>query len=342
MKPKISVIMPAYNAERYISATIKSILNQTFKNFEFIIIDDGSTDKTFNIITSFKDPRIRLYKNKLNIGYVKTLNKLIKLSNGKYIARQDNDDISLPLRLQKQFYFLETHKDVGVCGTNAKSFGEKNTLTNLPLKNEDILVNLLFSNPILHSSVMFRKSILTIYNINYYDESLCPCEDYFMWYNISKYTKLANLDYSLIKYRLHKDNTSKLRSDDQKKNRYFIKKIIFKETLNYHITKNELDTLNIIFYHNSLQFNDLKSLDSFFKKIIERNKELQFYNENLLKKTSIYFLAKTCIKVNNISNIHKIRFILNRNFKDILQLSNTFNYKVFYNIINYFIKKNFK
>ena len=122
--PKISVIMPAYNAEQYISEAIESILGQTFADFEFIIIDDGSSDSTSGIIASYKDSRIRYFRNEKNLGIVGALNRGLALAAGEYIARMDADDISLPERFQTQCAYMEKHPDVGVCGTAIKVFGK--------------------------------------------------------------------------------------------------------------------------------------------------------------------------------------------------------------------------
>ncbi|MDD4353774.1 MAG: glycosyltransferase family A protein, partial [Candidatus Nanoarchaeia archaeon] len=124
---RISVIMSAYNTERYIAEAIESILNQTFKDFEFIIIDDGSTDDSLKIIKRYvkKDRRIKLIHNKKNIGLTKSLNKGLKIAKGQYIARMDADDISLPQRFQIQYDFLEKNKDIFLIGTTAFLIDDK-------------------------------------------------------------------------------------------------------------------------------------------------------------------------------------------------------------------------
>ena len=123
--PKISVVMPAYNAEKYIGEAIESILNQTFKDFEFIIINDGSVDHTKEIIREYNDPRIVLLENDKNRGIVLSLNKGLDAATGKYIARMDADDIALKNRFERQVEYLDEHKDIGVLGTGICTFGEK-------------------------------------------------------------------------------------------------------------------------------------------------------------------------------------------------------------------------
>jgi glycosyltransferase involved in cell wall biosynthesis len=116
LSPKVTVLMSVYNGEEHLREAIDSILNQTYKNFEFLIIDDGSTDGSVNIIRSYLDPRIRLIKNKKNIGITRSLNKGLKLARGEYIARMDDDDIAFPERLEKQVRFLNEHVNVGLVG----------------------------------------------------------------------------------------------------------------------------------------------------------------------------------------------------------------------------------
>ena len=152
--------MSVYNAEKFICKTMDSIFNQNFGDFEFLIVDDCSNDKSYEIISSYNDGRIKVFKNKINQGYIHSLNQLITHSRGKYIARQDHDDISLPNRLALQFRYMENNLDVGVCGTNAKYFGKKRWHTSLPLNDSDIRTTMIFRNPFIHSSVMIRRSLL--------------------------------------------------------------------------------------------------------------------------------------------------------------------------------------
>ena len=123
--PKVSVVMPAYNAEKYIGEAIESILNQTFRNFEFIIINDGSVDRTKEIIQEYDDPRIVLLENDKNSGIVVTLNKGVDAATGEYIARMDADDIALSNRIEQQVMFLNTHRNIGVVGSALQIFGEE-------------------------------------------------------------------------------------------------------------------------------------------------------------------------------------------------------------------------
>ena len=164
--PRITVIMPVYNCELYIKEAIDSILNQTFADFDFLIIDDASTDKTVSIIKEYKDSRIQLIEKTVNTGYTISLNYGLKVAKGEYIARMDGDDISLPNRFEKQIAFLDSNPDVVLCGSNFGIIGTEKLII-LPEDNEAIKLGLLKGNCIAHPSVMFRHSVIQEYVITY-------------------------------------------------------------------------------------------------------------------------------------------------------------------------------
>lgn len=193
--------MPVYNAAKYLPEAIDSILSQTFQDFEFLIINDGSTDQTEKIINSYTDQRIRLVSQD-NQGLSVALNKGLNLARGKYIARMDADDISLPERLAKQAAFMDSHPAVGICGTGAMIIDEQGQAIRraaYPLSHEEIEVELLFNSTFAHPAVMFRRSVLQTHNLNYHHDK---GEDFELWTRAVKVTKLANLKECLIKYRL--------------------------------------------------------------------------------------------------------------------------------------------
>ncbi len=155
--------MSVYNGEKYLREAIDSILGQTFKDFEFLIIDDGSTDSSVEIIRSYADPRIRLIQNEENIGLSRSLNKGLKLARGEYIARMDADDISLPRRLAAQVGLLDKQPDIGLVGTSIQLIdcdGERMHVHRVPTTHAQILWALCFTTPLAHPSVVFRKVII--------------------------------------------------------------------------------------------------------------------------------------------------------------------------------------
>ena len=206
--PEVSVIMSAYNDERFIREAVESILNQTFKDFEVIIINDGSTDNTGEVLGSFKDERIKVI-NQDNMGVSKSRNKAIELSKGEYVAMIDADDISLPKRLEKQVNFLDEHKDTGFVGTAAESIDEKgDVLYTIPCieDNETIQKTLLEKNCFIHSSVMFRRKAFE--KVSGYRNEIKYVEDYDLALRISEYYRIYNLKEILCKYRLNKEGVS--------------------------------------------------------------------------------------------------------------------------------------
>ena len=220
---KISVIMPAYNCESYISESIKSILGQTFSDFEFIIINDGSTDSTLDIINQFAkdDERIKIINHETNKGLIYSLNEGIDNAKGEYIARMDADDISLPKRFEKQVEYLDNHLDVGVLGGGGQNFGANND-TNYSPEFVD-LIELLRGVGFYHPSVMIRTKILHKNNIRY-DSEYYLVEDHDLWARLLKYTKLRNLQEILIKYRVHSDSVSNKNRDLQQHNKSKIRR----------------------------------------------------------------------------------------------------------------------
>lgn len=214
--PKITVLMPVYNCELYVQTAVESILNQTFADFEFLIIDDASTDATVSILKKFDDSRIQLIQKPVNSGYTNSLNYGLQLAKGEYIARMDGDDISYPERFAKQIAYLETHPEVVVCGTTYKIVGNDKRIT-LPEHHKAIKIGLLWGNCISHPSVMIRKKVLEEYAIQY-DTSKEPTEDYDMWVRLLALGKLHNLQEVLLEYRVYGNQVSRKRAEEQKKN----------------------------------------------------------------------------------------------------------------------------
>ena len=205
MNPKIAVLMCACNAEQHIKEAIDSILNQTFTDFEFIIVENGSIDKTQNIISSYSDSRIRAFQTKIK-QLACNLNYGLKQTHAELIARMDADDISKPTRLQEQVRFLEQNPDVAVVGTAFEVFGKdtRNKIIAMPVQDKTIRRCLPFRFCFCHPSVMFRKEIIE--NAGGY-KAQGPCQDIELWLRLArdKKIKFANLKNPLLKYRIHQD-----------------------------------------------------------------------------------------------------------------------------------------
>lgn len=215
--PKISVIMPVYNGERYLKEAIDSILSQTYGDFELIIIDDGSTDATEKMILAYQDHRIRYDKNEKNLGVAASLNRGLDLAKGEYVARMDADDISLSDRFEKQVNFMEAHPEVGVLGGAVLLLFPEGTCK-FPLSPSDdqIRVDLLFNSAFAHPAVMIRRSVLTGLR---YEEEFIKCEDYRLWTKLAPVCKMANLSDVILQYRQHDGQVTQIQADTQRMER---------------------------------------------------------------------------------------------------------------------------
>jgi glycosyltransferase involved in cell wall biosynthesis len=218
--PKISVVMSVYNGEKYLREAIESILNQTFKDFEFVIVDDRSTDKTSEIINEYfqKDNRIKVIKNDRNMGLTRSLNKAINQSSGNYIARMDADDIAIKERLEKQVDFMERNPDVVLLGTafyEIDEYGKELSRKFFPTTDRDIRKILIKYNPFCHASVVMRHSAFD--KIGLYDESILKTQDYDLWFRLASVGKVANLSEILMKRRYDDNNISIAQENEQLK-----------------------------------------------------------------------------------------------------------------------------
>ncbi|MBI4847510.1 MAG: glycosyltransferase, partial [Nitrospirae bacterium] len=203
-----------YNGEGYLRASIESILNQTFGGFEFLIIDDCSTDSSSPIIQSYSDSRIKVVTNPVNLGQTRSLNLGLQLAQGEYLARQDQDDISLPHRLKMQIAYLDDNPDIGILGTSAwiiNGRGQYVAYMARPAHQLEVLWSSLFANPFAHPSVMMRTRILRANRLTY-DAQFHYSQDYALWCQFLKFSQGANLREPLIKYRIHNSNASYTRA----------------------------------------------------------------------------------------------------------------------------------
>lgn len=212
--PTISVIMSVYNTdEKYLRESINSILNQTFTDYEFIIIDDGSDENTYKELQSYDDKRIRLYRNDTNIGLTKSLNKALRLARGEYIARMDADDVSNPDRLMVQYTYMNTHPAIHILGSNVECERRYTKYYNMPLRVRRVMAVLDNPGP-PHPTVMIRRSFLDKHGIRY-DENYTKSQDYELWMHSMDYTDIRVLPDTLLYYRIHGGQTSVASNDEQ-------------------------------------------------------------------------------------------------------------------------------
>lgn len=249
-KPRISVIMSVYNSAPFLREAVDSILNQTFGDFEFLIVDDKSTDDSLEILKSYSDNRIQIFENQENIGLTKSLNKLLKIAKGEFIARMDADDISLPERFEKQVSFLEVNQSVVLCGTQIIN-SRDNSISSFPITHSHIATSLLFENPIAHPTVMFnlKANALSIL----YNEKFDVAQDYELWTNLIEKGNFENLNNAQLIYRNHSTNIGVIKHKRQLEISRIIKQQYLKKTIdnlpvsiqNIILTPEELSPIDI-------------------------------------------------------------------------------------------------
>ncbi|MCL2027007.1 MAG: glycosyltransferase [Bacteroidales bacterium] len=275
--------MPVFNGERYLKAAIDSILNQTFQDLELIIIDDGSTDSTEQIISAYNDPRIKYYKNPENIGIVASLNKGIDLCTGEFIARMDADDISLPERLQKQWDFLNANPEFAMVGGNIEEITDDDQhirWVNRPCPAHLLKTQLFFRNTFVHPIVLIRKNVLEEfrYNANY-----IYAEDYFLWSQIAFKYPVTNLPETLMKYRKHQQSVSVQHKQQQvdtvkKIHAYHFQKLSivptsYESNLHYNLL---CDPAGILIFSKK----ERKNVTAWVNRVLKQNESLKVYDED--------------------------------------------------------------
>lgn len=215
--PRVSVVMAVYNGERYLREAMDSILSQTYADFEFIIIDDSSTDDSPSILLSFADPRVCLVSNEHNLGLAKSLNRGIGLAKGEFIARQDADDVSNPGRLQAQVAYMEQNAGVGVIGTATEWIDAAgNPFKTWPAgaTNAELQPLLLVTCPLVHGSVMFRRRCID--DVGNYGADMRTGQDYDLWLRVAEKWDIVNLPQVLYRYRWHDQMVSVTRQSEQR------------------------------------------------------------------------------------------------------------------------------
>jgi glycosyltransferase involved in cell wall biosynthesis len=260
-------------------------LNQTFKDFELIIIDDKSTDESLKIIKSFSDHRIRILRNKKNLDITASLNLGIKSARGDYLARMDADDISLPERFQIQVNYLDKHPDIGIVGSYVEAFGRVNGVWKYFTDKEDLRSNLMFNSGMGHPSVMMRKGLM-------YDEAFPLAQDYELWSRSSPEVSRVNIPKVLLRYRTHDSQKGAKKYDKRTK---LIEKIRRRELDKFGLkfTKAEFRT------HNQIAFgkygNNLVEIEKWLLKIKNHNEEKKIFNQKSLNKVLDGYWFQACL-----------------------------------------------
>lgn len=302
-KPLVSVIMPVYNAERYIREAVDSVLRQSFSGFELIAVDDCGVDSSMEILARIKDERIKIIHNNTNKGIAFSRNRAIEASVGKYIAIMDDDDIAMPDRLLHQIQFLESNPMIDVLGGQASIIDEKgNVLCKPEIMQENCKMNkvmFLFYNSFHNSEVMVRKSFIEKYNIRYCDNML-GMEDFRFWIDCSAHGTISNINEEVLQYRITKTNETTRVRESQKNDRkelYLALRQYSLEKNGFYLERKELEVLNdVINEEGNGTFHSAMEVIELFQtmyKIVEQAKQMQVeYQDELQMWLKIIFNNK--------------------------------------------------
>lgn len=321
--------MPVYNADKYLKEAIDSILNQTYTDFEFIIINDCSTDNSMDIIASYSDPRIILINNIKNIGVADTLNKGINLARGKYIVRMDADDISMLHRIERQVAFMEYNNDVGISGSWVETFNKNKVLhiRKTKVNNDDLKCQLLFFTPFAHSSVIIRTEIFNNYKL-LYDPYFARCEDYDLWVKASEITALANINEVLLKYRIHPEQICQKNREEQDADTKKVRIKLLKK-IGIHPNNSEIELHDLISLH--MRFDKVSQAEVgrlWLEKLVNVNSKTKYFPTDAFNRNISEIWFRCCYnscqfglwvyKYYSISFLSKLQFF---NYKDYIKFA---------------------
>lgn len=315
--PAISVIMPVFNCYLYIDDAVNSILTQTFADFELIIIDDGSTDGTADIIKKFIDPRIKFIFKEVNQGVSIATNEGFRLAKGKYIARMDGDDISIKERFEKQVSILENNPKIFICGSFVQYLGGTNKIVVHKETHQEIITELLISCSICMGVSMFRRKELAQY---FYDENKNSGEDYDFWTKVAWLGEFHNIPEVLLMYRVHDKQASIAHKPQQILDDIDIRLYLFKK-LNYNAQKYSDDLISkMLLLNNPITIKEFDLFLKWIKELVKLNSKSQVYPhkelQNVLQRMkralifSLYF-KETTIGINKkwrIKALSKLSF----------------------------------
>jgi len=278
--PEITVLMPNYNNAPFLKEAIDSILNQTFKQFIFLIIDDGSTDNSISIIKSYNDNRIRLIEKEKNSGIVDALNIGLSETKTKYAIRMDGDDISDKNRLKELYNFMEKNPGIGVCGSNIETFGTTNDLWAYSTDKNKIKARLIFNAGVGHASCIYRMEVFKKHNIHY-SKKHPYMEDLDLFSRLKHFTEFGNIPSTLYRYRILTHNsTVKNRDTIFQRYRNIYKDILLE--LNIEPTSDNIEKHFDFFINPNLTFK-ISEYKKWLNYLISQNKITNIYPQNALE-----------------------------------------------------------
>jgi len=283
-QPLVTVLLPVYNAEKYLQESVDSILGQTYRNLEIMAIDDGSTDSSPALLSGVSDERMNVVTNPQNLGLIRTLNRGIPLAKGKYIVRADADDICLPTRVEKQVAFMEANPDVGISGTGFGTFSDENALTEngcFSSDHNEILFKHLYQIHLMHGTSIWRKSVF-IENDLQFDPDFSHAEDYDLFDRAGQITRLSNIPDVLYHIRLHDESICRKFNVIQNDNSTIIKKRGFVR-LGLAVSEKQLELFRSVCHmdHNRSRGKETAVADLFLD-MLKANRESQYLPQDML------------------------------------------------------------
>ena len=331
--PLLSIIMAAYNVEKYIASSIASILNQDYYNFELLIYNDASTDNTLNIIKEINDPRIKIFNNYVNVGVSEARNILLSKAKGEFISIFDSDDISCQKKFSYCIKYLINNPIVDLIGTRIFFVNQNSKKINFirtfeSLKHEDIIADLLFNNTFATSTIIFKKKILPLVK---FPKSIHIGEDYYLWSKLSQKVICENLDKKLTKYRINPNSLSHKMKDDLKVTLNLIHDELL-ASLGLKATKKVLSVHNKHLYSDDLSLKFLLDSIIHYNSILSCNK---IYNKKSLLKAIRKNWFMKCLFSSKIIGIKALKiYLFNFPYHDLTVFKNTLYLIGYYFIYN--------
>jgi glycosyltransferase involved in cell wall biosynthesis len=318
---RVTVLLPVYNGVEFLAETIDSVLNQTYTDFDFLIINDASTDKSEEIILSYTDSRIQYLLNERNLGSIGSPQKGMDIIQTEYIARIDQDDIWLPTKLEKQIQLMDANPLIGICGTSIELFGDRSGFKIFPMTHEHLKVGLLFFCCMSHPSVVFRKSFLMETGITY-NEAYNLADDYKMWIDCIDLTRIYNIPEPLVRYRQHKGQICSAANAPKQMLVQNKVRLEMLERISPKFSQNEKDFHINRFVEGQIEsINDYKQFAKWSRLMCQRNKQDgKYIDPNTLSDNLNYHLQIF------LKRYILIRFFPEMNMKALLRYFFSFNW----------------
>lgn len=273
--------MPTYNVAPWVDEAIQSVLKQTYRDFELLVIDDCSTDDTVSVVRSIDDPRIRIIQNEKNVGLAENLNRGLSHISTEYVARMDGDDIAEPFWLEREVAVLDNNPDIGICSGGFERFGTIKSLVRFPERHEDCMANMLFECSVIVPT--FRMSLYRNLGLRYSTEAF-PAEDYRFWAECLRVTKIYNTQETLFHYRMHPSQICTSRREEQQRKVAEVRRYML-EWLSNDFTEEERDYYTGSFMNLQIASKqDYHERKSFCRKMIGKNRSVGHFDEEALRR----------------------------------------------------------